>query len=68
MVTCSDIPSNAEKMKNIAIFLVFISLKAFKPKDSTSDLASFFTNLHCGRLKQYRKSTKLSRPDTMNCK
>ena len=67
LVTCSDMPSMAEKMKNIAIFLVLNSLKAVRPNFSAHDCSSFFTSLHSGRVMQYRKSTMLSRPDTMNC-
>ena len=57
----------AEKMKNIAIFLVLNNLNALRPNCSVSDLDSFLTSLQAGKVMQYRNSTTLSRPDTMNC-
>ena len=54
-------------MKNIAIFLVLKSLNALRPNFSASDCSSFFTSLHSGKVRQYRNSTKLNRPETMNC-
>ena len=52
LVTCSDIPSSIEKMKKRAIFLLLNNLKAFKPIVSAKDSDSFFTILHCGKVRQ----------------
>ena len=51
-VTCRDMPSNAEKIKNRAIRFVLKSLKALKPSVSENVAVFFFSNLHSGKVRQ----------------
>jgi len=52
LVTCSDMPSSAEKMKNSAIFFCLNRRKAFSPRLSATVCAGLLTSLHCGSVMQ----------------
>ena len=57
-VTCNDIPSSIEKIKNMPYVFCPNNLNAFSPNDSYNDmLLPFSAMAHCGNVMAYSAST-----------